>query len=273
MFIRLAASLLALLLGGVLVASGPVNPQFSPTAPSSARMRIGTVQASPAPQADYVWVQVDGAVVQAAYFTNYVPIPGDEVVITQDGTDWFVLGGRSGRAGNLAVNGDFAVHPQPTISSSLPAYMWGQAQVSGAPTIAFVGLRAADSTLVFKLATSPPSAAASDSYIYSAAFPVTPGTTLYIDVAGQVFGSGGITSTATIRACWFADGQDTAFPAALGETVIDTQATTTSLTFWSTGSTVVPVGAMYARLAGRLVYAGGGGSGGALDFNRAEAHQ
>ena len=223
------------------------QPPGSPTAPTNARMRLGVVQASPAPQADYVWVMVDGAPIQAAYFTNYVPITNDRVTVTQDGTDWFVLGGKSGASGNLVVNGDFMVHPQPQLTTSLPPYMWGHYRAAGsAASVVSAGLSSVYQKPVMFIAVN--SASASDNYAYSAAFPVTPGDLLYVDASGSSSSSGGVTLTTTLRVGWFIDGQSV-YPNFISETVVQTNSTTTSSSWWLTGTATAPAGAAYARVA------------------------
>jgi hypothetical protein len=94
-------------------------------------MRIGFVQASPPPQADFVSVLVDGTVIQAVYFTGYVPVPGDRVIVTQDGIDWFVVGGRSGFAGNLVLNADMVQGPHASLSTPALPFHWTQCTTSG----------------------------------------------------------------------------------------------------------------------------------------------
>jgi len=220
-------------------------------------MRIGTVQADPAPQADYVWVLVDGTVVQASYFTNYVPIPGDRVTITQDGTDWFVLGGKSGYAGNLVVNGDFSVFPQALpLGTDLPPWNWYHYQASG-PGFVTTGLSSITSYRP-AMGIADNSATASDNYAYSAAFPVTAGRTYTFDSGVQVQ-SAGATLTATLRVAWLVVATDT-YPTFISESVIGTVTTAVfnPNSAWLSGTAVAPVGATYARVAIRAVMNAGG---------------
>lgn len=229
------------------------NPLTSPTNPTSAQMRIGVVQGSPAPQADYVWVLVDGTSIQAAYFTNYVPIPGDRVVVTQDGTDWFVLGGRSGSAGNLVVNPDYRVFAQAQVALSLPPYTWSHVRVSG--TTSSVVCVAESSTLLIPIMLMANSiAGASDNAAASAAFPVTPGQTLTTDVPVSL-SAGASTLTVTSRLAFFAAAADV-YPNFVSETTTGTASTTTSTTAWLTGTAVVPAGVTYARFVVRSVSTG-----------------
>lgn len=247
------------------------NPLMDPTGPTNARMRVGTVQSSPAPQGDFVWVAVDGTVIKASYFTNYVPVTGDRVIVTQDDTDWFVLGGKAGYAGNLVPNSTFVAHPQAQLSSSLPPYMWTQYVASGVSPLLCVGLSSAGAFGPIMICASTV-AGASDSYAYSAAFPVQTGRTLYVDATGDLTSSGGATLQGTLRVGWYSNGQ-TAYAGFASETVIDTRSTTGLLGgFWMTGSVTVPAGVTYARVAMRANFAGGG-SGFLAYTYRVEAHQ
>jgi len=253
---RVAATAIALLLGGALVASGPADA--SPTAVSNARLRVGTVQSSPAPQADYIWVAVDGTVVPAAYFTGYVPIPGDRVIVTQDGTDWFVLGGKSGFAGNLVLNPDFSVNPRMQITADLPPWNWYHHRASGpATSIVIAGINPVTSEPVMAMILN--SALASDNYAYSAAFPVTPGQAYSVN-AGVEVQSSGATLTVTLRVAWLAAPAD-AYPTFLSETVIesiDTSLGNNAGWLGSATTATAPAGATYARVAIRSQMAAGG---------------
>lgn len=213
----------------------------SPTAPTTARMRIGIVQSTPAVQADYVWVLIDGSVVQATFFTGYVPVPGDRVIVTQDGTDWFVLGGRSGYAGNLVVNPSFTGHGP--FSLSLPPFNWSQFIASGGgATFSRQGKAGLTAATMLSIG-------AGDTYLASAAFPVTPGQVLDCSVYGvPIVVSANIAFE--LRLAWFNSGQ-TAYPTGI-VTADTTVASTTIISAASeyplTSTATVPAAATYARL-------------------------
>lgn len=248
-----------------------VNPQQDPTGTTPARLRVGTVQATPMPQADFIWVDIDGTVVQATYQTAYVPVPGDRVIITQGDTDWHVLGGKAGYAGNLVPNSTFTAHPQAQLAANLPPYTWTRHVASGVSPQLCVALSAAGAFGPIMVMASLV-AGASDCYAYSAAFPVTPGATLYADATGDLTSSGGAALQGQLRVGWYATGQ-TDYADFLTESVIDSASTTGSLGgFWMTGTATVPADVRYARVAMRANFAGGG-SGFLAYTYRVEAHQ
>lgn len=231
-----------------------MNPLASPTNPTNARMRVGVVQATPPAQADLVWVVVDGAAIQAAYFTGYVPVPGDRVVVTQDGTDWFVLGGKSGYAGNLVVNPDYKVFAQAQVALSLPPYNWTHYRVSGTSS-SIVCAALSSSLLQVVMLIGNSSAGAGDNASVSAAFPVTPGQTLTTDVPMTLSIGGAATLTVTSRLAFQENATD-AYPTFVSEATTGTATTTTSTAAWLTGTAVVPTGVTYARFVIRSVNSG-----------------
>lgn len=229
----------------------------SPTAQPTALMRIGTVQSSPVPQADLVWVSIDGAVLPCSFFTNYVPVPGDRVIVTQSGTDWFVVGGRSGFTGNLIVNGALTAHQAYPGSGNNQPYDWTIVQVSGTSLSSIVAPLSGNSGFAWATGFFSTSAAG-DYYLYSTAFPVTPGQVLYVETSVNFFGVTGVTTTMTHRVGWFHDGQTT-YSGFASESTVDTKTSTSSASVqYSIGvNATVPAGISYGRLAIRCVFNGG----------------
>src|SRR5262245_30622900 len=229
--------LVVLIFGGPM--SQPLNPQ--PTAMIDARLRVGTVQATPPPQADYVWVLVDGTVIPAAYFTGYVPVPGDRVAVTQSGTDWFVVGGRSGFASNLVVNPTFLGHYSPFVGPNFP-FTWSAFVASGSNT-QFTVNNAVAGYPVGELSAI----GAGDIRAVSAAFPVRAGQNLACSWTGTL--AAGVNTQMDLRLGWFSNGQS-AYPAVVtSDTVVDTTTLSPPASFNRTGSPVaVPAAATYARL-------------------------
>ena len=244
---RFAAAAIALALtAGVAIMS--LSGLYSPTAPSNARMRVGEVQSSPEPQADFVWVLVDGAVVQAAYFTGYIPIPGDRVMVTQDGEDWFVVGGKSGFAGNLVVNPHFV--GDPVVGAAGVPFNWTHYLASGTGEgFASVTSQGVTTMQIYSISGG-------DNRAVSAAFPVAPGVPLRVTLNFRTLNVAAST-TVELRVAWFGVGS-AVYPG--GVVAADTIAGTTTIpgggppsgfTLYS-ASVVPPAEARYARFVARF---------------------
>lgn len=251
------------------------NPRTSPTAPTVAQIRIGVVQASPAPQADYVWVVVDESEpTPCAFFTGYVPVPGDRVVVTKEGTDWFVLGGRSGAAGNLVLNPDFMAHPEVTLSTTTdsPPWNWGHHTASGSAVL--VTALANGGSLQPLMIHASTANGAAESFAYTAAFPVDEGDEIFCDIDGNMASTNGANLTNQLRLYWYAAG-DAPFTSSLSNTLVASVSTTSSSSFpyWLNGSGTAPAGATYARLVQRVSFPGGGSAGWQVYTGFAEARR
>jgi len=263
---RHTACLLALMaaftLGGgsALGLANDVNPATPAAVPA---LRIGIVQASPAPTATRVSVLVDeeSSPIRVSYQAPYVPVAGDTVNVLLLGgstNSGIVLGLRSGQAGNLVPNSDFGRHPQPQLTVSKPPYMWTQYTASG--QVALVAGAFASTLLRHCMLMAITVSVTGVNYAYSAAIPVTPGETLYGDLVymATVFAGSPTTVTVSLRVAFFASETDD-FPSSISESTLATQATNTpgGEPNAISGNVVVPSGVAFARAAVRVSQAGG----------------
>lgn len=236
-----------------------------PNAPPSVAARIGIVLASPAATATDVTVSIDGQAHRFPFQAPYVPVAGDEVnvlLIGGSGSSMtgIVLGGRSGTSGNVVLNPRFEHAPQfpQPIATSLP-YHWTHYTASGqAATVAgqFDG-----SHIRPLLMIQHTTGLSGDQYVYSAAFPVTPGETLYADLVGDFTtfagGLGQTTLTIELRLAWFV-AAESAYPYTVSETLIDSVTDTGDLTgAWLGASATVPATANFGRAMVRTNQTGG----------------
>lgn len=256
------ALMAAMALGGgiALGLADQVNP---PTPAAAPTLRVGIVQASPAPTATRVTVLIfeDTDPVRIAYQAPYVPVAGDVVsVLLVGGTtnSGIVLGLRSGQAGNLVPNSDFGRHPQPQLSVSKPPYMWAQYTESG--QAALVAGAFASTLLRHTMLIAITVSSAGVNYAYSSAIPVTPGETLYGDATyvATVFAGSPTTVTVSLRVAFFTSETDV-YPNYISESTLFSQATSTpgGDSQAISGSAVVPASATHARASLRVSQAGG----------------
>lgn len=227
-----------------------------PTAAAAPVLRVGTVLASPAATAETCWVDIFGEPIELDYLSPYVPIPGDQVqVLLQSASGTMtgvVLGGLSGRSANRVVNGDFRAHPQPDVLTSRLPYTWGQVLISGGAAVVGMYMQTDYQRALAFIGRSV--ASASDNLVYSAAFPVNEGETLYLDACTDARGMAA-TLTVTFRVAFYTEPTVDWNTDSFSDTLIYTDSGAAAFTTWATGNIVVPTGAMYARFAIRAACA------------------
>lgn len=267
-----AVVLILLTLGGPLMAGRVAEEAASPTAAAVTVMRVGTVVASPAPTGTTCYVRIyDGGDAQEMpYQAPYVPVAGDKVnilytTVGATGTG-IVIGGKAGQSGNLVANGDFHAHPQPTLATLLPPFLWERFVGSGTPA----GVSTVFSEQRPQMLIGGFTAAASDTYAVSAAFPVTPGEVLAFDAALQA-SVVPASVTVDLRVGWMIGPRD-AWAQADSVSLIDTDNDTVPFSSWLTGTATVPAGVAWARVAVRANFVGGG-SGFTVTIGAVEAHR
>jgi hypothetical protein len=239
---------------GTAIASAS-SPQSS--GPATTALLQGIVVAEPPPTGTAVSVKIDGGGVESLpYLAGYVPVPGDTVAVsifTAGGnTTRMVMGGHSGRSGNLVVNGDFARIP-PLKSAAAP-YMWYQHRIAGKTTklVAMISPRYQKPMM---LLDSHPETTG-DNIAYSAAFPVKPGETIKGDAAVFMDIVPPMSVQVDLRVAFFADAAQT-YPQVLKEAPLF------GLTFNEDGENLlegtvaVPAGAVAARVGIRARHSGG----------------
>lgn len=262
---RMLAFAVALLIAGGAMTGSLAELINSPNTQAAPVLHVATVLATPAPTATEVSVQFTpgGTAHRFPYHHPYVPVTGDHVTVLLLGgsgatLSGIVLGGRSGQSGNLVVNGGFAdarQFPLPATSSLLP-YHWSQHTASGQTAILAGQYRSKYQRKQLLFAIN--NGTAGDNYAVSAAFPVRAGETLYVDSLWDyiIFEPSPTTVTVQLRVAWFASAAGT-YPGFLSETQIATYSDSLDGAQWQGGSTAVPAGVTFARVAVRISQSGG----------------
>lgn len=271
---RLLTGLAVALIVGVLMAGSLARAVASPTGPAQSTIRVGTVVASPAPTGDVVWVQLDddGDAHDLPYLSSYIPVAGDEVMVlflsAPGAMQGLVLGGRSGQAGNLVVNGSMARHPTPTVTGATPPYGWQISNVSGNTAVHGTILSSVYQRPVMMVASTSGSAA--DNVAYSAAFAIAPEETIAVDV---VFQASTVPASVTVTAkiAWLA-GADDQWDQALSTTTIASDNDTVPFGSALSGSATAPTSAAYARVGVEVGFVGAG-SGYTVLISEVDAHR
>lgn len=227
----------------------------SPTQPAQPGLHVAIVLGDPPPTATRVTVRIfdDDDPVELPYQAGYTPVPGDQVNVlllggaTQSG---IVLGGRAGQAGNLVPNSDFGRHAQPQIAATKPPYLWAAHTASG--QVATVAGAFSSEYQRHMMLMAINTGTAGDNYAYSAAIPVTPAETLYVDAVADAlcFAPSPTTLTTRLVVGWFATAS-AVWPHQLSETEVASVVTDFAGgdPFWLTGSVTVPADAAFARVA------------------------
>lgn len=246
----------------------------SPTPAAAPMLRVGVIQASPAPTADRVSVLIfqSSDPVRVVYMAPYVPVAGDVVNVLLLGgstTSGIVLGGRAAQSGNLVVNSNFYRAPIlvfPPINA--PPYHWFRYVTSGTAALFCQVFKGSVMRFVGNVA-QPSSPANSDTTVYTSPIPVTAGALYSLTTAGHasVFANGALTVQS--RVAWFADAISD-YPNFISETQFGTDALAASSEtdiYHFTNGTAAPAGATYARVVMRHLHtSSGAGSGGNMQW-------
>lgn len=245
--------------GAGLVAGGTAVAVAQPSvsgAQATTGTLHGTVVAEPAPTGTHVTVKVDGAGVQTLpYLAPYVPGIGDVVAISAvsggDNSSAVVLGGHSGRSGNLVVNGDFS--RIPSLKSGGPPHMWGAQRLSGKAVTVAAMIHPSFQKPGMVLASYPD--LAGEIVGYSAAFPVKAGDVIRADSSMAIEVAGAISVAVELRVAWFAD-TNALFPQAIAQSTLYGLTYTEDGKALFEGQAAAPAGAAGARLAVRAKHSG-----------------
>lgn len=229
----------------------------SPKASAAALDGISaTVLADPPASGTEVSVKLDsGAVQRLPYVAPYVPVPGDRVAVSVvaggPNSSSVVIGGHSGRAGNLVVNGDFHAIP-PLMSRQLP-YMWAVHRAAGRTTEALAMIHPKLHRPMAVLDNGAKGEQVGDNVLYSAAFPVKPGEVIKADATVSIDLVQPASVAVDLRIGWFAD-PSAAYPKVLpnGEKVLYARTFDVDGEQLLEGSAAAPVGAAAARVAVRV---------------------
>lgn len=243
--------------------AGSIGEQLNPpNAGAQPMLRIGTVLADPPPTAATVWVRIfeGGDPVEMPYQAGYVPVEGDVVnVLLLGGANsaGIVLGGQSGQSGNLVINGDFS-RLRPLVGGVapvLPPHLWGQYLTTGSAQV----LALLDSEHQVPVLGMFDNAASGTLYAYSAPIPVKLGEIIKVDTTFDLTHVPTCSVTVSLMMGWFAD-RSTAWPNQLSETTLQASSALTFSTFQLlSGSATVPAGALFARVAFKVVHTASGG--------------
>lgn len=218
-----------------------------------------TVLAEPAPTGTEVSVKLDsGAIQRLPYLAPYVPVPGDRVAVSVvfggPHSSSVVIGGHSGRSGNLVCNGDFAA--VPSVKSRQPPYMWGQQRIAGKSTVVAAMLYPRFQKPGLIIDSYPE--LAGDNVAYCAAFPVQPGEKITVDASTYMDIVAPMSVQVDVRIAWLADLSGT-FAKPLKQDVFMQRQVDVDGEWLFEGEAVVPGGAAAARVGIRAKHQGGDG--------------
>lgn len=238
---------------GMGIASIPAGASSSAQIPPP-KVLQGKVLADPPPSGTEVSVQIGETVKRVAYQVPYVPVPGDildvSVFAGEHDEVTLILGARSGRSGNLVVNGDFG--RVPALLSKQPPYMWAQQRSSNRlAVLAYVSPRAQKPVLLME--SSPE--VSGDQTAYSAAFPVQQGDTIRADAATYLTLVPPLQIQVDLVVVWLAE-LDTPFNKGQLKTLFSRTPQATGEGLYE-GQLAVPAGVKAARVGVRVRHNGG----------------
>lgn len=254
-----------------------LSDEVNPATPAAAIvMRIGVVQATPAPTANMVSVLVFEGTdpIRVTYLAPYVPVAGDVVEVLLLGgssTSGIVIGGRGAQSGNLVVNPNFYRAPTlvfPPINA--PPYHWFRYVASGSAGLFCQVFKPSVLRFIGNVAGAGGNTSG-DTFTYSSAIPVTAGANYSLTTTGHASVFTNTTLTVQSRVAWFADPADD-YPNFASETQFgsDTFGASTENDPYHTGTLTAPAGATHARLVLRNNFVTSGAGGGAGNMQWAE---
>lgn len=247
--------------------------QISPATPAAAVvMRIGVVQATPAPTADLVSVLIfeDTDPIRVTYLAPYVPVAGDVVEVFLLGGSaaaGIVAGGRAAQSGNMVVNPNFYRAPAlefPPVNS--PPYHWSRYVASGsAAVVCQVPYQPTQRLMMGVQATSGINSG--DTYAYSSAIPVNAGSSYNARSMGVAVTNVSTALTVQSRVAFFSDA-GIEYPSFIAETQFGTDAVGASSTtnIFHAGSVTAPAGTTHARMILRQSNVGSAGGSGSVMY-------
>jgi hypothetical protein len=241
---------------GMAIASIPAVAASHPGQIPPPKVLQGKVLADPAPSGSEVSVQIGAAVQRVPYQVPYVPIPGDIVDVsfleTGQGTTPLVLGARSGRSGNLVVNGDFA--RMVPLKSAAPPPMWAHYRAAGKKDALYSTYRLEWGRPVLAIDSAPE--LSGDHWAVSAAFPVQSGDLIKGDALVAAMIVGQVTVAVELRISWWADAA-ASYPAKpVGDSSLMDVSITVRGEWVLEGQAKAPAGANWARVAVRAKHDG-----------------
>jgi hypothetical protein len=227
-------------------------------------VRVGTIQASPAPNGGTAWVKfVDTQpAVELPFITSYVPVAGDVVeasfLSSTGGTmQGLILGGKANQSGNLVINPNFYRAPILTFPPvNAPPYHWYRYVASGTASIFCQVMRQSVMRFIGNI-SAPGGGLASETYVYSSAIPIKAGASYQLTAAGHASVFAGAALTVQSRVAWFGSATDD-YPAFKSETQFGTDAlgAVTETDIYHYGTLTAPAGVGFARVVMRQNWTG-----------------
>lgn len=234
-----------------------VNEQLTEMVSRFSELRTGTVLSVDAMKAT---VEVGTTVIRAAYIRQAEPVAGDVVAVMRQGASWSVMGTSSVSGGNAIANPSFE-----DIDSSGRPVGWTLYDATGTSVFSSVYAPEEAPEGEYVLEIMPAGGVAATAYVYSSPIAVAEGDTweFSVHVNGHYPSTTNENTTdVSIRLMWFADATDLYPTTSAADTtpVSLVNITEDDVMQVMRGTAVIPVGAVFMRVAMRQAAQPGAGA-------------